>query len=278
MHFSATLLLASAGAALAASNAQPADVAGAIGQAIAQFQGKLPLLAPLSPLSPLLAAHTAPLFHSGAQLIPTPVKTEWLEPVAALDVAFGNGTVPLGSAQQVSDLQQRPTYTLNYTASSAVSAVLTNSTRYTVMFIDASYYGDNSTGGNVTRHQLSNNYTLNAQTGLLEKGAPVTRYGAPLPASGDGPHRYLQLVVTQPEDFTAPAEPAQGSGVESWDVDAYWTAAKLGKIVAMNYISVQVGRGTKAESTSTAASSVIASASNSAAAAFGVVSCRLAHS
>ena len=120
----------------------------------------------------------------------------------------------------------------------------------------------------VTRHYLGRDYTINAQNGTLENGTPITKYGAPLPPAGEPAHRYMQLVWTQPASFKAPAVPAEGSGVESWDLASWVSSSGLGKIVAMNYLLVQTGNSNAANAaTATPAATAIASASASVAAA-----------
>ncbi|KDN40027.1 hypothetical protein K437DRAFT_239118 [Tilletiaria anomala UBC 951] len=225
-----------------ASSSAPADVAASIAQAVTQFQA--------------------------AQLVPKPIQQAWLNPLAALTISYDGKPAVLGSKQAVADLQSRPIYSLNYTSSaSADAAAFTNSAKFTVMFIDASFVGDNSIGNNVTRHYLGNDYTIDTQTGALQGGTPITKYAAPLPKSGDPPHRYMQLVWAQPASFKAPALPAEGSGVESWDVSSYVTQAGLQHIVALSYIQVQVGTSSQVAATSAPAAASVASASASALAA-----------
>ncbi len=246
----AAALAAAAGAFLPCAQASTSDsidsTAGMIAQAITQFDS--------------------------AGLIPTPINSQWVQPVAGLTVHHGDHLSVLGNLEDLNLLQERPLYTLNISSASAETSFLfAQGQQFTVMYIDASYAGYTG-GSNVTRHQLANNFTVDPITGDLVNGNPVTRYAAPYPDANDGPHRYMQLVWQQPANFVTPDYPPSNSGVESWDLNAYVQAAGLQRIVAMSYYQVTRGTAAAPSATSAPAQAAIASASASVAAGLSSVS------
>ncbi len=86
---------------------------------------------------------------------------------------------------------------------------------------------------------------------LQNQTAARVAYGAPLPATNDGPHRYMQLVFQQFDNFTAPSTPAANAAIQNLELQTYYRQANggLGKIVAANYIQIEVGQGTAPSST-----------------------------
>lgn len=147
-------------------SASAADVAGGIADALAQFHG--------------------------ADLIPKPLQSAWVDPHGVLSVSYGSKQAALGSVQQISDIKTAPTFAVNYTASQ--NNVFNSSALYTLMYVDGSYNGDTSQGNNVTRHYLQNNMKLgsnNVFTG--DDSGVITKYGPPAP-----PVRYSLLSICLP--------------------------------------------------------------------------------
>lgn len=194
------------------------------------------------------------LTFPAADLSPVPVPTSWLDIQGVLNVTFGNVDVSnVGDHLTVAQVQTPPTFRISeQTAGAANSSVFGNNKRFTVAFLDAGVAGKN-TSTEVFCHYLGNNFTVDAASGALHnQTAARVAYGAPLPATNDGPHRYMQLVFEQFDNFTAPATPAANAPIQNLQLQDYYRNANggLGKIVAASYIQIEVGQGTAPSSTS----------------------------
>ena len=194
------------------------------------------------------------LSFPAAGLTPSPIPENWLSIQGVLNVTFGDVAVSNnGDVLAVEQLQTAPTFRISSETKKADDAdVFDDDRRYTIAFLDAGVAGK-GTGDIVTNHYLGNNFTLDDQGVLRNETPAVVEYAAPFPAENDGPHRYMQLIFQQFDNFTAPSTPAPGTGVSNLTLSEYYSSANggLGKIVAANYI--QVERGSAAAPSSTQA-------------------------
>ncbi len=185
----------------------------------------------------------------GADLVPTVIPTELFSLSAALQLTYNetNQTVAeLGSVAPVQAVQQAPIWQLNYTGAVASQQVFW-SQLFTAMIFDAGYPGDDL-NGTVFRHYLANNLTV-VDGVLRNMSAPVTKYAAPFPANGTGPHRYVALVFAQSPEFMPPANFTNGvgTGPANFSLTDYVKNSHLGKIVAASYFVVQNGTAVAAD-------------------------------
>ncbi|CBQ67727.1 conserved hypothetical protein [Sporisorium reilianum SRZ2] len=233
MVFSKSSLLATAAAALAMGSAVSAQSSSAASyDQVAQIQLTFP----------------------AAGLTPVPVPASWLDIQGVLNVTFGNVNVSnIGDKLTVAQVQTAPTFRISSQTAAAQSAsTFGGSNKFTVAFLDAGVAGKN-VSTEVFCHYLGNNFTWDSSTGLLRnQTAARVAYGAPLPATNDGPHRYMQLVFQQFDNFTAPANPAANAAIQRLQLQDYYNNARggLGKIVAANYIQIEVGSAAAPSSTS----------------------------
>ncbi|EST09941.1 Phosphatidylethanolamine-binding protein PEBP [Kalmanozyma brasiliensis GHG001] len=193
------------------------------------------------------------LTFPAADLTPEPVQASWLDIQGVLNVTFGDVAVSrLGDKLTVAQVQSAPAFRISaQTAAAANASLFGNDKRFTVAFLDAGVAGKN-TSTEVFCHYLGNNFTWDASTGRLRnQTAARVAYGAPLPATNDGPHRYMQLVFQQFDNFTAPAIPAANAPIQTLELQDYYNNADggLGKIVAANYIQIEVGQADAPSST-----------------------------
>ncbi|SNX81639.1 uncharacterized protein MEPE_00344 [Melanopsichium pennsylvanicum] len=194
------------------------------------------------------------LTFPAADLTPVPVPASWLDIQGVLNVTFGDVNVSnLGDMLTVAQVQTAPSFRISSQTPAASSAsVFGSSKRFTVAFLDAGVAGKN-TSTEVFCHYLGNNFTISGSDGQLQnETAARVAYGAPLPATNDGPHRYMQLVFEQFDNFTAPSTPAANAAIQDLELQDYYNNANggLGKIVAASYIQIEVGQGTAPSSTS----------------------------
>lgn len=193
------------------------------------------------------------LTFPAADLTPVPVPANWLDIQGVLNVTFGDVAVSnIGDKLTVAQVQSAPSFRISaQTPAASSNSVFGEGKLFTIAFLDAGVAGKN-TSTEVFNHYLGNNFTIDASSGELrnQTGARVN-YGAPLPATNDGPHRYMQLVFQQYENFTAPASPAAGASISNLELQNYYRQANggLGKIVAANYIQIEVGQAAAPSST-----------------------------
>ncbi|SPO20902.1 uncharacterized protein UTRI_00379 [Ustilago trichophora] len=193
------------------------------------------------------------LTFPAADLTPVPVPASWLDIQGVLNVTFGDVAVSnLGDRLTVAQVQPAPSFRISgQTPAASNASVFGNNKRFTVAFLDAGVAGKN-TSTEVFCHYLGNNFTLDASSGQLRnQTAARVAYGAPLPATNDGPHRYMQLVFQQFDNFTAPASPAANAPIQRLELQNYYRNANggLGKIVAASYIQIEVGQASAPSST-----------------------------
>ncbi|TKY90554.1 hypothetical protein EX895_000552 [Sporisorium graminicola] len=233
MVFSKSSLLATAAAALALGSVVSAQSSSAASyDQVAQIQLTFP----------------------AADLTPVPVPASWLDIQGVLNVTFGNVNVSnIGDRLTVAQVQTAPTFRISAQTAAAQSAsTFGSNSKFTVAFLDAGVAGKN-TSTEVFCHYLGNNFTWDSSTGQLRnQTAARVAYGAPQPATNDGPHRYMQLVFQQFDNFTAPATPAANAAIQRLELQDYYNSARggLGKIVAANYIQIEVGQAAAPSSTS----------------------------
>lgn len=208
-------LTATAGLALVASTSALAqDISTAIAEVLTQFEAQ--------------------------DLTPNPIDRDDLELSSALTLAFGTTNLTTGQSFEfpaaMADLAEAPTFQLDVPASLAEEYAQMN---FTAMIVDPGAFGQTLGGSNVTRHYLANDLRL--VDGRLTNSTPaITDYAEPGPAAGTGAHRYIALVFSQDDDFTAPDGFTGQLGVETMSLDDYIeNADNLGDIVAANYIYVE---------------------------------------
>ncbi|TFL06859.1 phosphatidylethanolamine-binding protein [Pterulicium gracile] len=190
---------------------------------------------------------------SGAALVPFLLPE--FEPSALLSINYaGVGDMTTGQAVVKEQVNPVPTLTLT-----PVNSTVELNGDYTVAMVDADIPGFDVSQG-VTRHWLINGAKV--EDGQLSNvtANTVANYAGPWPAAGSGPHRYVILVFTQPEGFTAPTDAAPPTEVvNGWNFNQYLKETGL-TLLAANYIQVEEGEST----VSAAATSSVDSATLSA--------------
>ncbi|CCF54053.1 hypothetical protein NDA11_007093 [Ustilago hordei] len=193
------------------------------------------------------------LTFPAADLVPTPLPSDWLDIQGVLNVTFGNTAVSnIGDELTVAQVQPAPAFRISsQTPAATSSSVFGSGKKFTVAFLDGGVAGKN-VSTEVFCHYLGNDFTVDSNGQLRNQTAARVAYGAPLPANNDGPHRYMQLVFQQFDNFTAPASPAAGASIQRLELQNWYRQANggLGKIVAANYIQIEVGSATAPSSTS----------------------------
>ena len=194
------------------------------------------------------------LTFPAADLTPIPVPSSWLDIQGVLNVTFGDVAVSnIGDKLTVAQVQTAPTFRISsQTAAASGAGTFGGNSKFTVAFLDAGVAGKN-VSTEVFCHYLGNNFTWDSSSGQLKNStAARVAYGAPLPATNDGPHRYMQLVFQQFDNFTAPSSPAANAPIQRLELQDYYKSANggLGKIVAANYIQIEVGQASAPSSTS----------------------------
>jgi hypothetical protein len=123
-----------------------------------------------------------------------------------------------------------------------------NKQPYTVLLVDANIVGTNATGASQNLHWLTNGVTLgSANDGAYplayDSANDIRAYAGPGPAPSSGAHRYMFLFYEQAADFAAPeGYNAKIESVDAFDLQSYVTSAKLGNLVAANYMTVENGQ------------------------------------
>lgn len=231
MAFSKTLLLATAAMAMGSAVSAQSSTTASYDQ-VAQIQLTFP----------------------AADLTPVPVPASWLDIQGVLNVTFGDVAVSnIGDKLTVAQVQTAPTFRISsQTAAASSAATFGNNKKFTVAFVDGGVAGKN-TSTEVFCHYLGNNFTWDSSSGQLRnQTAARVAYGAPSPDTNDGPHRYMQLIFQQFDNFTAPASPAANAPIQRLQLQDYYKNANggLGKIVAANYIQIEAGQASAPSSTS----------------------------
>ncbi|KAG9222016.1 hypothetical protein CCMSSC00406_0010381 [Pleurotus cornucopiae] len=152
-------------------------------------------------------------------------------------VPDGVGETSPGQSLTRAQVASAPTFTVT-PGSGSLSGT------YTLAMVDFGPVGSDQSKG-VTRHWLVNGLTITNSAFSNTSAVAITQYAGPAPPAGSGPHRYAFLLWEQPSTFTAPAAFSQPNmGVSTFDVNAYATDAKLGAVIAGNYITVEEGTAT----------------------------------
>ncbi|KAF6764889.1 phosphatidylethanolamine-binding protein [Ephemerocybe angulata] len=148
-------------------------------------------------------------------------------PDATLTLNYGGiGTLKTGQKVTKEQVNSAPTVTVTPEGTNKFEGL------YTLAMIDLDIVGADclcrSTGTTV------NNATATA----------ITPYAGPWPAAGSGPHRYVVVLYEQPTEFTAPEGFTGTLPVGVYDFKDYAEKAKLGNLVAANFIEVEEGTAT----------------------------------
>ncbi|KIJ69529.1 hypothetical protein HYDPIDRAFT_81049 [Hydnomerulius pinastri MD-312] len=195
----------------------------------------------------------------------TPTLLPTFAPSALLAMGFkGVGNVAPGQAMTKDQTMNEP----NLSVTPANSSVMLGG-KYTVMMADAGPVGTDETKGQ-QRHWLANGATISGTNVSMVGATVVTQYTPPDPPVSSGPHRYVILIFTQPQDFLAPPSLSKAnSGGGVFVVEDYVKSSKLGPLVAANYFTVQQGTATFSVSPTSGVASATLSGWNNKAAATG---------
>jgi len=175
---------------------------------------------------------------TAAGLVPSLLPT--FDPSALLTLNYA-GVGDISPGQLLDHDQVAPTPTVTVTP--ANSSVSTTGT-YTITMVDANVVGTDESAGQ-TRHWLVNGVTITGSTVSNSSAVAITEYAGPAPAAGEGPHRYVVLLYSQPSTFTPPAAYSQPNmGVGVFSLADYVKNSGLGPLVAGTYITVEQGVAT----------------------------------
>ena len=103
---------------------------------------------------------------------------------------------------------------------------------------------------------------------LLSTTPPLASYIKPKPPAGSGPHRYTELLYSQPADFSIPVNYARFFGPDStrtsFNLSSFVRDAGLGKPVAANYFLAENStvRGNQTAGTGTSSTSATGTGGN----------------
>lgn len=196
----------------------------------------LPALVAAQAADPALEVRAIKAHFTNARIVPDYFAT--FDPVAALTLDYAGTKLTPG--QKVTKEAVGPTPAITVTP--ANQSVILDGT-YTLAMIDVDIVGAPLPEG-VTRHWLVNGVTINNGAVANASATAITPYAGPWPAPGSGPHRYIVALYEQPSDFAAPEGFTGTLPVGPYDFKAYVENAKLGPLVAANYINVEEGTAT----------------------------------
>lgn len=175
---------------------------------------------------------------SNAGIVPSLLAS--FDPVAVLSLSY-SGVGDIAPGQQLTKDQVAPTPSLAVTPANSTVQLTGN---FTLVMADAGPVGTDESQGQ-TRHWLVNGVTLTGNSPLnvsTSSGVAITDYAGPAPAQGSGAHRYVILLYTQPDNFTAPDGLDQPNvGVSVFNLADYVKSSNLGPAVAGTYITVEEG-------------------------------------
>jgi phosphatidylethanolamine-binding protein (PEBP) family uncharacterized protein len=193
---------------------------------------------------------------SNAGIVPSMLAT--FTPSALMNVAFGAAVSP-GTPLTQDQVKAAPSLSLTPANSS-----VTFTGNFTLAMVDAGPVGYDESQGQ-TRHMLINGVTVAGTNVSTTSGVPITAYAGPAPPAGSGPHRYVILLYTQPDNFSPPGNLSQpGVGVSVFDFPEYVQTSNLGPLVAANYFTVEAGTASSSISpTSAVVSSTLSPATSS---------------
>ncbi|GJF00771.1 PEBP-like protein [Phanerochaete sordida] len=190
---------------------------------------------------------------SNAGIVPSLLAS--FDPVGVLSLSY-SGVGDISPGQSLTKDQVGPTPVLAVTPANSTVQLTGN---FTLVMADAGPVGTDETAGQ-TRHWLVNGVTLTGSSPLnvsTSAGVAITDYAGPAPAAGSGAHRYVILLYTQPDNFTAPdGLDTPNVGVSVFNLADYVQSSNLGSIVAGTYITVEEGT---ASVTPSATSAVVTS-------------------
>jgi len=179
---------------------------------------------------------------TGAHIVPDLLPT--FDPSCVMNVTFPSvGTISPGQNLTQDQVASAPLITVV-----AVNSTVDLQGNFTLVMADADIVGTNESNGQ-TRHWLVNGVVLTGSNPPLnvstDNGVAVTEYAGPAPASGSGPHRYVILLLSQPSNFSPPANLSSANvGVSVFELTDYISTSNLGPIVAGMYFDVEVGTAT----------------------------------
>lgn len=189
----------------------------------------------------LIEAH-----FSNSGIVPSLLST--FDPSATINASFsGVGVITPGQALSKDQVASAPTLAITPANSS-----VTLSGNYTVVMADADIVGTDESVGQ-TRHWLVNSVPISSDNVSTGDGTAITAYAGPGPASGSGAHRYVILVLPQPDNFSPPSNlssPNTPLGVFS--LTDYISSSNLGQPIAGTYFTVEEGTATASVSATSA--------------------------
>ncbi|KAF5324651.1 hypothetical protein D9611_004385 [Ephemerocybe angulata] len=202
----------------------------------------LPLAAGLA-LLPFISAQatdvdikTIEAYFQAARIVPDYFKD--FSPDATLTLNYGGiGTLKTGQKVTKEQVNSAPTVTVTPEGTDKLGGL------YTLAMIDLDIVGADVSAG-VTRHWLVNGVKVDGTTVNNATATAITPYAGPWPAAGSGPHRYVVVLYEQPTEFTAPEGFTGTLPVGVYDFKDYAEKAKLGNLVAANFIEVEEGTAT----------------------------------
>jgi len=217
----------------------------------------IPFTLAQSPSDVALGIAAIEAHFSNAEIVPSLLAT--FIPSALLNVAFNGVAVPPGTPLTQDQVKAAPSLFLTPANSS-----VTFTGNFTLAMVDAGFVGYNESQGQ-TRHMLINGVTVAGTNVSATSGVAVTAYAGPAPPAGTGPHRYVILLYTQPDNFSPPANLSQvGAGVSVFDFPEYVQTSNLGPLVAGQYFTVEEGTASSSISpTSAVVSSTLLPATSS---------------
>ena len=208
---------------------------------------------------------TAVLNLQGTKVIPDLFPASDLNLSAVLVQTFGSTSNMPGQQLSIEETAQQPTWSLQYS-----SSALENKT-FTIMTLDPG--AATATQGNVVRHFLANNVTLNGDQ-LVNTTVAIAGWFGPAPPPGSGLHRYTTLVFEQPSDFNAMLPDSLSHREEEIDLNFnladYRSQTGLGSIVAANFFLCENSTAATTSVMPVATSSVAADQISSAASSVSV--------
>jgi hypothetical protein len=185
-----------------------------------------------------LQIDTVEAHFEASRIVPT--YFEDFDPKALLNLDYtGIGSVQPGRKVVKEEVNSAPTVTVTPEQGEQLTGL------FTLAMIDLDIVGADISAG-VTRHWLLNGVTVDSATGAVSNATAtaITPYAGPWPAAGSGPHRYVVALYEQPSDFAAPEGFTGELPVGVFDFKKYVADAKLGDLVAANFIEVEEGTAT----------------------------------
>jgi hypothetical protein len=189
------------------------------------------------------------------------------DPSGLLDASFPSvGTISPGQLLTQAQVKPQPTLLLTPANSSVIT-----SGKMTVAMVDAGPVGYDESKGQ-TRHWLVNSAAVDSGNVTIDSATVITKYAGPAPPNGDGPHRYVILVYSQPSGFKAPSGLTQpGTGVALYNFPQYVQDSGLGQLMGATYFDVETGTATASLSPTSAVVSSTLTAAGSGASGSGSV-------